>query len=649
MEGWLRRGNIRCFDLKVSAQSLRDAVRDHAMLTARTAGVPVEHLERKSFRKDDRVAELLQQRGDAPGLVHVLSAMEACQAFKPWHDKATGRARLRPITGSVFTTTYTSCIQGWVWCMCVCRPARHHGRAGGRASDQQTEQSAAAKTANLQNLTIATPTRDAPASSMKNKRISSIAGACAGILLCFIASHGRADYSSSPLRLLFSRSQDLHDTWGKLHFVVTPIGLIREVGEPPFNPVGCFPLADGTWEVFGQELKELGRGKSSYQETNAWRISRATTRDGVLFDHRETVLEESAGPWTQHATIAFNPEAKEYLLLKLRMDSYGFAYMAFFSPDGRQWRAHPGNPLFYEGDAMTVFWSPALKRFVLVSKSLQPFRKHIRDHGGPTKSLKDDALRDRRVLMLRSSPDGRRWEPAESLPDVWDVHGQKGVHPPEWLTVPDADDPPDLEFYSGNGFWYYDRAYMMVLHYAASPLAPGKHAPHLDNEWWTSPDGLHWDRPARAVNALEVFPQVPRLEMPPMIIGGNLLWRRGKMLLGLPADRISGVSARANAEFSTKAFTMPDAELRLNAAVPAPDRPFARDQAYVMVAILDDQAQAIPGFEADQCVIREQNRTDIPLIWSKASTRQLAGKTVRLRFHLRSATIYAVNTSSPGK
>jgi hypothetical protein len=99
VEAWLRRDNIRCFELKVFAEPLRDQVRDHAILTARAAGLTIEHLERKSFRKEDRVAEVLQQRGPAPGLVHVFSAMEACQAFKPWHDKTTGKTGLRPTAG----------------------------------------------------------------------------------------------------------------------------------------------------------------------------------------------------------------------------------------------------------------------------------------------------------------------------------------------------------------------------------------------------------------------------------------------------------------------------------------------------------------------------------------------------------------------
>ena len=450
--------------------------------------------------------------------------------------------------------------------------------------------------------------------------------------------------ATNHLKLLFSGPQDITDTWGKLHFGVTPVRLIRECEPPAFTVVGCLPLPDGTWEVFGQQLKEAGRGKASFEETNSWKIIRAITRDGVTFEHQETVMDEPAATWTQHAAMAYNPEAKEYLLLKLKMDSSGFAYTAFFSADGKQWPAHPGNPLFYEGDAMSLFWSPVLHRFVVVSKSLQPYRKHLRDHGGPTKALGDDALRDRRVLMMRSSSDGRHWEPSVSLPDVWDRHGRKGAHPAGFLTVPDADDPPDLEFYSGTGFWYHDRAYMMVLNYAASPLAARKHAPHLDNEWWTSLDGLRWERPARGVNALEVFPQIPRLESPPMIIHGNLLWPRGKMLLGLPEDRISCVSARANGEFSTKSFKMPAADLLLNAATPAPERPFAKDQAYVMVAVLDDKGQTVPDFEAEKCVIRDEDRRDIPLKWGEASARQLAGKTIRLHFFLRSANLYAVTS-----
>jgi hypothetical protein len=168
----------------------------------------------------------------------------------------------------------------------------------------------------------------------------------------------------------------------------------------------------------------------------------------------------------------------------------------------------------------------------------------------------------------------------------------------------------------------------------------------LDNEWWTSLDGLRWERPARDVNALTVFPAVQRLETHPMTINGMTLFPRGNQLLGLPEDRISFVSARANAEFSTRPFEMQDVNLLLNAAVPAPERSFAQEQAYIMVALLDENGTVIPGFEAEKCVIRNEDRRDIPLKWGDSSVRDLAGKSIRLRFYLRSANIYAVTADS---
>ncbi len=453
--------------------------------------------------------------------------------------------------------------------------------------------------------------------------------------------------TESRWKLLFSGPQDVADVWGSLHFGVTPVRLLGQCEATGGTVVGGFPLPDGAWEVYAQQMTEIRRGNEPYDRVTSWKLLRGTTRDGVKVQAWKTVFEPKPAAWTDHCAMAFRPEANEYLLLKLKTDRSGFAYTAFFSLDGNAWREHPDNPLFYDGDAMSLFWSPVLRRFVCVSKSLQPYRKRIVDHGGPTPALGDDSLRDRRVLMMRSSADGRHWEPAVSLADVWNRHGRKQAIPSEFLTVPDADDPPDLEFYSGNAFWYHDRAYMMVLNYAASPLARGKHGPHLDNEWWTSRDGLHWKRPARGVNALEAFPQVPRLETHPLIVGGSILFLRGPMVLGLPEDRISYVGARANAEFSTRPFEAPRADLLLNVASPAPDRPFAKDQAYVMVGVVDRSGRTIPGFEPDRCVLRHEDRRDVPLRWGDASVRQLAGKTIRLRFFLRSANLYAVTASSP--
>jgi hypothetical protein len=42
---------------------------------------------------------MLVVHGDRPGLVHIILAMEACDTYKPWHDKHTHRTFSRPDTG----------------------------------------------------------------------------------------------------------------------------------------------------------------------------------------------------------------------------------------------------------------------------------------------------------------------------------------------------------------------------------------------------------------------------------------------------------------------------------------------------------------------------------------------------------------------
>ena len=69
------------------------------MTRFRPAGVTIEHIAKSHVGKEAVVAKILAARGDHPGLVHVISAMEACDAYQPWHDKQTHRAFRRPDSG----------------------------------------------------------------------------------------------------------------------------------------------------------------------------------------------------------------------------------------------------------------------------------------------------------------------------------------------------------------------------------------------------------------------------------------------------------------------------------------------------------------------------------------------------------------------
>jgi len=90
---------IRIFDYPQFAQTLRDRVRDRAASLASEAGVSIEHITKSHIRKEEIVARVLAHRGDHPGLVHIISAMEACDSYRPWHDKATGKTFVRPDSG----------------------------------------------------------------------------------------------------------------------------------------------------------------------------------------------------------------------------------------------------------------------------------------------------------------------------------------------------------------------------------------------------------------------------------------------------------------------------------------------------------------------------------------------------------------------
>jgi hypothetical protein len=99
MTRFLNARGVRIFDYARFAEPLRDAIRARAQALAEESGIAIQHVTKSYIRKEDIVARVLAQRGDHPGLVHIISAMEACQAYQPWHDKRTHRTFVRPDCG----------------------------------------------------------------------------------------------------------------------------------------------------------------------------------------------------------------------------------------------------------------------------------------------------------------------------------------------------------------------------------------------------------------------------------------------------------------------------------------------------------------------------------------------------------------------
>lgn len=100
MTKYLYTQQIRIFDYSKFVEPLRDLIRENAQTIAEENGLDIEFIVRKDdFRKEERIKEIIEQRGNHPGLVHIFSAMEGCQAYRPWHNKETHKTYVKMTQG----------------------------------------------------------------------------------------------------------------------------------------------------------------------------------------------------------------------------------------------------------------------------------------------------------------------------------------------------------------------------------------------------------------------------------------------------------------------------------------------------------------------------------------------------------------------
>ena len=95
MADFLYSKNIRIFDYAKYVEQFRDLLRENAERVAAENNISIEFVRKASTRKEDLVQKRIKQRGDHPGIVHIISAMETCTTYKPWHDKVSGKTFLK--------------------------------------------------------------------------------------------------------------------------------------------------------------------------------------------------------------------------------------------------------------------------------------------------------------------------------------------------------------------------------------------------------------------------------------------------------------------------------------------------------------------------------------------------------------------------
>ena len=64
---------------------------ERAQQLANEPGARIEFIAKAHIRKEDVVNKVLAARGEHPGLVHVIAAMEACESYRRWHTSPAAR------------------------------------------------------------------------------------------------------------------------------------------------------------------------------------------------------------------------------------------------------------------------------------------------------------------------------------------------------------------------------------------------------------------------------------------------------------------------------------------------------------------------------------------------------------------------------
>jgi hypothetical protein len=95
MTSYLYSQGVRIFDYAKFAEPLKEEIRTNAEQIAKDNGIEIEFVSKSHIRKEDLVRRVLDKRGKHSGVVHIITAMEACSSYTPWHDKRSGKNYLK--------------------------------------------------------------------------------------------------------------------------------------------------------------------------------------------------------------------------------------------------------------------------------------------------------------------------------------------------------------------------------------------------------------------------------------------------------------------------------------------------------------------------------------------------------------------------
>jgi len=93
MTGFFYGKNYKIFDFANIFKPITDALKSNIEKMASENNTKIEYVRKVgAFRKDDKINEILKERGYHVGLVHIFSQLELLNTYDPWYDKEAKRA-----------------------------------------------------------------------------------------------------------------------------------------------------------------------------------------------------------------------------------------------------------------------------------------------------------------------------------------------------------------------------------------------------------------------------------------------------------------------------------------------------------------------------------------------------------------------------
>lgn len=504
------------------------------------------------------------------------------------------------------------------------------------------------------------------------------------LTLAFSICSASAEDSRLPIVRDFSQHQQLLvDDWA----IASKQNVRRVLGQPEKHGVVIEPTEP--WEFGphkapdGRRLTgafgcfhstefdpEMGRFRIWYQTVNG--MAYAESEDGLTFVKPDVSRENPAGYFQPGRT---NAEKHNLLFLNnhfavMRNEQPGHSpehrYLGAFpvrgevkaglavSTDGLTWRPlSDGKPVTGRAaDTQNqLLWDPIAERFRLWT------REDLGGGGGATEN------RATRVMVHADNN-------LVGNATAWETAAKIAVNDPEGVLIPNSGGTPRRQIYSMTD-WIHEGVYFGLVNiYEAHfwELFDG-HDYETRHEDDVNDFYLAVSRTGAAYNLSWVYDRQPIISrgaagefdkdgiwppVRPITHDGKHWFYYGGMnerhysrgvdlrigLATLPLNRIAGL--RADDEpgvITTHAFELQTPKIAINA-----DASGGR----ILTEILDGESKAIPGFSKDDAIaLRDVDELNLEAKWREKPLAELVGQSIRLRFHLESATLFAFNAGRP--